>query len=68
LQKRVPSSECPLHRAQRMSFGAAERVAIPTTGAPTINSPSADGAVGAIAVIGADTAGAEGITDGERFT
>jgi hypothetical protein len=40
---------------------------MPTTGAPTIISPSADGAVGTIAVIGADTtegAGAEGITDG----
>lgn len=42
---------------------------MPTTGAPTINSPSAsaDGAVGAIAVMGADTAaGADGITEGDR--
>jgi len=38
---------------------------MPTTGAPTINSPSPDGDVGAIAVIGADTTdGAGGITDG----
>ena len=38
---------------------------MPTTGAPTINSPSPEGDVGAIAVIGADTAdGADGITDG----
>lgn len=41
---------------------------MPTTGAPTICSPSADGAVGAGAVIGADAiavAGAEGMTEGE---
>jgi hypothetical protein len=48
-----------------MSFGAAERVAMPTTGAPTIGSPSTDaaaidGAVGVAAVMGAD-----GATDGE---
>lgn len=52
-----------------MSFGSAERVAIPTTGAPTINSPSPEGAVGAMAVIGAEVVGAdgaEGMTEGDR--
>jgi hypothetical protein len=50
-----------------MSFGAAACVAMPTTGAPTMGSPSAEGDVGTGAVIGAEVmAGADGITDGDE--
>jgi hypothetical protein len=50
-----------------MSLASGNRVAMPTTGAPTINSPSPDGDVGAIAVIGADTTEcADGTTEGDE--